>query len=89
MNQLRQIIKDKANKLNNPEDIIFHRQRQISALNNALAALESAKGAFGIMPPECVLVDLKTAWRELGLISGQTADERVIDMIFSTFCLGK
>lgn len=32
---------------------------------------------------------LKDIWKELGKISGTTEDEKIIDLVFSKFCLGK
>ena len=32
---------------------------------------------------------LKSIWKELGKISGTTEDEKIIDLVFSKFCLGK
>ena len=32
---------------------------------------------------------LKNIWKELGKISGTTEDEKIIDLVFSKFCLGK
>ena len=73
-----------------PEDVLFYRQRQIDALRACREALCRGLEALEAgMPEECVVVELRQAWRETGLITGQTADERIIDMIFSSFCLGK
>ena len=49
------------------------------------AARESVRSA----PNELYAEDIRRAWRILGVISGETANERVIDEIFSKFCVGK
>lgn len=41
------------------------------------------------MPTDCMAIDLKGAWEALGEISGETVGEEIIDLIFSSFCLGK
>lgn len=46
-------------------------------------------GAKDGQPLECILIDLKESRRALGKIIGDTADEGIIDAIFSKFCLGK
>ncbi len=64
-------------------------ERHYIALNNALNSLKLALGQIGVMPLDILTVDIKTAWRSLGLISGETCDEAVVDEIFSKFCVGK
>ncbi len=41
------------------------------------------------MPVDIAAIDLENAWQELGLISGKTASEELLNTIFSQFCLGK
>ena len=41
------------------------------------------------MTPACVAVDLRQGLLALGEITGASADEAVLDAIFSKFCLGK
>lgn len=41
------------------------------------------------VPVDAVSIDLKSAWSKLGEISGESANERIIDEIFSKFCVGK
>ena len=38
---------------------------------------------------DILVIDLQNAWENLGLITGDTASEDLIDTIFSKFCLGK
>ncbi|MDE5618444.1 MAG: tRNA uridine-5-carboxymethylaminomethyl(34) synthesis GTPase MnmE, partial [Clostridia bacterium] len=59
------------------------------ALERAEKSLESAINAFGCVPSECTLLDMRSAYRALGEITGDTADEGIIDNIFRKFCLGK
>ncbi|HWR39201.1 MAG TPA: tRNA uridine-5-carboxymethylaminomethyl(34) synthesis GTPase MnmE [Patescibacteria group bacterium] len=49
----------------------------------ALAAIDAG------MPPDCLVVDLREAWEQLGKITGDTVGEDIIDQIFSRFCIGK
>lgn len=63
--------------------------RHKEALERALASLISARDRFDAVPAECTLLDLRTAYSAYGEITGDTADEKIIDTIFSKFCLGK
>ena len=58
-------------------------------LQNTLNFINSACLNSEITPSECILIDLRAAYLELGAISGNTASEDIIDTIFSKFCLGK
>ena len=69
---------------------IITEERHKEALERAKAALLSAKAALdGAMPIECAALDIKQAYSALGEITGETADEAVIDRVFSKFCVGK
>lgn len=63
-------------------------ERHISALLAAKRALESAKAGLSYTV-DCTLIDLRTAYGELGQITGKTATEDIIEAIFSKFCVGK
>ncbi len=41
------------------------------------------------LPTDCMAIDLKEAWDNLGEITGETVSEDLIDQIFSRFCIGK
>jgi tRNA modification GTPase len=70
------------------EDALITNQRHISALENALGAIENAR-AHGQTDPDCVGTDLRDALSALGAITGNDVDESVIDHIFERFCVGK
>ncbi len=75
-------------KINN--DIIItnvrHRDQLLKAKENIEDALNSIE--FN-MPLDCVEVDIKNCWENLGEITGDTVGEDIIDKIFSEFCIGK
>lgn len=59
-------------------------------LEQVQAALIAAREAIAaVLPPDCVVIDLRAAWERLGEISGDTVGEDIIDQIFSQFCIGK
>lgn len=63
--------------------------RHIEAIKNTYDFIENACLDTINTPSECILVDLKSSYLELGKITGDTASEDIIDSIFSKFCLGK
>ena len=40
-------------------------------------------------PLDLVALDVRSAWRFLGEIIGETVTEDIINMVFERFCLGK
>lgn len=63
--------------------------RHYDALKRAYSSLTSARDSFDEEPAECLLVDMRDAYSALGEITGSTADENIVNAIFSKFCLGK
>ena len=88
--QIIDVICDKfiSGKIDSSGDIITN-IRHIESLQNTLNFINSACLNSEITPSECILIDLRAAYLELGAISGNTASEDIIDTIFSKFCLGK
>jgi tRNA modification GTPase len=65
-------------------------QRHIQAVAEAKRALEQARDALMQgYPADLIAVDLRTAWLALGAITGETADETLVQRIFRDFCIGK
>lgn len=65
---------------------IRHKNQLEKAKNNIEDVIEAAEMN---VPIDCVEVDLKSCWENLGEISGDTVGEDILDKIFSEFCLGK
>lgn len=64
--------------------------RQHQLVTDSLAALDSAASAVGLkIPHEMVLMDLYNALRPLDDITGATTADDILNLIFSTFCIGK
>ena len=73
-----------------PEDALVTNLRHLEALQRAQSSLRAAEQAARAgMTPDCVAVDLRQGLLALGEITGASADEAVLDAIFSKFCLGK
>ena len=65
---------------------VRHKDLLVKALENISQALNDIK--YNV-PIDCIEVDLKSCWENLGGISGDTIDEDILDKIFSEFCIGK
>ena len=64
--------------------------RHEGLIKDALAALDAAKNAVaGKIPHEMLLLDLYNALRPLDAVTGATTTDDILNLIFSTFCIGK
>jgi tRNA modification GTPase len=64
--------------------------RHRNLVEDSLVALEQAANALaGKVPHEMMLLDLYNALRPLDAITGDTTADDVLNLIFSTFCIGK
>ena len=64
--------------------------RHQGLVRDSSAALDAAKNAVGgKVPHEMLLLDLYSALRPLDAITGATTTDDILNLIFSTFCIGK
>jgi len=64
--------------------------RHQGLIQESLAALDAAKNAVaGKVPHEMVLMDLYNGLRPLDNVTGATTTDDILNLIFSTFCIGK
>ena len=64
--------------------------RHQGLVRDALGALEAATAAVtGRVPHEMLLLDLYGGLRALDAITGATTTDDILNLIFSTFCIGK
>jgi len=64
--------------------------RHQGLVNDSIAALDASKVAVaGKIPHEMLLLDLYNALRPLDAITGATTTDDILNLIFSTFCIGK
>jgi tRNA modification GTPase len=64
--------------------------RHQSRVRESITALETAQSAVGNkVPHEMLLLDLYGALRPLDEITGTTTNDDILNLIFSTFCIGK
>ena len=64
--------------------------RHQGLIKDSLAALDAAANAVaGKVPHEMLLLDLYNGLRPLDAITGATTTDDILNLIFSTFCIGK
>lgn len=63
-----------------------HKDQLLKANKNIVDAIN---GIELNVPLDCLEVDVKNCWTNLGEISGDTVSEDIIDKVFSEFCIGK
>lgn len=64
--------------------------RQHQAVSTAIAALaDAAQANVNAIPHEMILLDLYRALWALDSLTGQTTPDDILNLIFSTFCIGK
>lgn len=72
------------------DSIFLTNERQHAAVGAASQALTAAAGAVhDELPHEMVLLDLHTALSALDGLTGTTTTDDILNLIFSTFCIGK
>lgn len=77
-------------ELNIKSDTIVNNLRHKNQLEKALKNIESVLEDLNAQVPlDCLEVDLKNCWENLGQISGDSVSEDILDKIFSEFCIGK
>lgn len=64
-------------------------ERHHTALMRAVQALSSAEQNVDGYTPDILAIDIKEAWDCLGEITGETANEQIINTVFEKFCVGK
>ena len=79
-----------TNKNVNNNSTIITNSRHILALKNTLKNLDTALDAIAQkIDLSLISIDIKNAWLSLGDITGNSDNEKIIDDIFSKFCVGK
>lgn len=82
------ILKDE--RVGTGDAAVVSNARHLALLERCKSDLESFLDGLEMgMSKDILVIDLQNAWENLGLITGDTASEDLIDTIFSKFCLGK
>ncbi|GHU73607.1 tRNA modification GTPase MnmE [Clostridia bacterium] len=93
LDALRELLAERASALT-PESATLTSARHVESAREAAQALREA--AANLRLPDLhgaaldlAAIDLRGALHSLSAITGESADEAVLDSIFSTFCVGK
>lgn len=92
LDRLKTLITDRLNSKYDRlgEEIIITNKRQVEALRMAQEHLRNSKNTIKAGEGnEFVVVDLRNALDAIGLITGETATEDILNNIFAGFCIGK
>lgn len=86
-NKLLEMLESK--RIIPPEDVLVVSVRHAEAIKKAKAELFEALKLAGSVSAEFVSVKLRNALEELSEILGRFDNEKVLDKVFSSFCIGK
>ncbi len=88
--ELKELIYQKTiNQSLLSEKVIITNLRHEKLLKESIENLQKALNDLQVVSLDCISVPILRAWELLGEITGETANESIIDAIFSKFCLGK
>lgn len=74
----------------NVENVLVTNIRHHSAIVESTSALERVnEGIENNQPLDLLCIDIAESRRKIGLVTGETIGEDVLDSIFSQFCIGK
>jgi tRNA modification GTPase len=72
------------------EGVVVTERRHRDALVRAVASLKAVFDGVAVSAPlECLAMDLRESLDALGLITGETTPDEILDEIFGRFCIGK
>lgn len=72
------------------EQVYVTNVRHRDALEQALKSLDEVNASISDgMPEDCWSIDLKNVYDYIGVVTGDSITEDLVDQIFSQFCLGK
>lgn len=71
------------------DQLVLTQPRHLDAVKRAVSFLEDAEKTLDIWTPDLAATDLQAAQNALSDITGERADEKLLDAVFSGFCVGK
>jgi tRNA modification GTPase len=89
IDKLRAVIAQKALGDTSLDKAYIIEERHFAALKRAEQALQNAIDGVGVYPLDLIALDINEAWVCLGEITGETANESIINTVFEKFCVGK
>lgn len=86
----QEIFESLLGKDQTQERPLVSNRRHIALLEKVADHLQDFQEALSMGTSfDLLVIDLQIAWEELGLITGHSAEDDLLDEIFSRFCLGK
>ena len=90
INELKELIYNKVVDENITENrLVITNKRQMGVLKEVATLILNTLSNIDMNTLDLIALDIKDIWEKLGEITGETANEQIIDAIFSKFCLGK
>ncbi len=71
------------------DQLVLTQPRHLNAVRRAVSFLEEAEKTLDTWTPDLAATDLQAAQNALSEITGDRADEKLLDAVFSGFCVGK
>ena len=71
------------------DQLVLTQPRHLDAVKRAIGCLEDAMRTLNDMTPDMAATDLQAAQKALGEITGDRVEEKLLDAVFSGFCVGK
>ena len=89
LQELKKIMAEKSVGEKSLDSAYVIEERHYACLKRAHDKLNEAVSNAGIYPLDLLSLDIRAAWIILGEITGDTADEEIINTVFAKFCVGK
>lgn len=89
LEKLKSLIARKVTGTSSLENAYVIEERHYLALKRAAEKLCAAADGVKDFPLDLISLDIREGWRILGEITGETADEEIINTVFAKFCVGK
>lgn len=89
IHKLKELLYEKGFGVHSEETAFLVEERHYNALKRAEELSEKVLLQIGQDPLDFLSVTITSVWETLGEITGETANETIIDEIFSKFCVGK
>jgi len=87
---LRELVLQRIRHGASSENGLITNLRQQQAITSAIAALDASLAALSRKTPhEMLMLDIYAALRALDSLTGATTSDDVLNLIFSSFCIGK
>lgn len=89
LDKLKELIVGRATGGRSLDSAYVIEERHYSALKRTAEKLKAAADGVKSFPLDIISLDVREGWSILGEITGETADEEIINTVFAKFCVGK